>query len=174
MNVNEFKNQIKKNPPLLDNRFEVLVVPPPVLQGQYNNEKNSTISYYARTLNLGGRNVITSDVRNGKVLQLPYGNQYNTATLTVMLDKNYTTKEFFDDWQDAILKKDTAILKSFYKDYTANILINHLDESGETSKTIRLVDSFPSVVGDINLASDGVNNITLISITISYRYWETL
>ena len=174
MNVNEFKNKIKANRPLLDNRYEILFTPPQILQSTYSKENLETISAYGRNLNAFGRNIMTSDVRQGRSFQLPYANQYNTTNFTVMLDKKYVTKNFFDDWQDSIMHPSKPILKSFYKQYVTDVIINHFNEFGEISQSIRLVDAFPSIVGDVNFASDGSNNIAIISITISFRYWERI
>lgn len=174
MDMKEFKSKIKANQPILDNRYEILFTPPPALQSTYSKDNLETISAYGRNLNAFGRNIMTSDVRSGKSFQLPYANQYNTTNFTVMLDKKYVTKNFFDDWQNSIINPTKAVLKSFYKDYVTDIIINHFDETGRISQSVRLVDAFPSIVGDVNLAADGSNNIAVISITISFRYWERL
>lgn len=172
MNITEFKRKLIANRPLKDSRFEVVILPPQKLAGQWSRDKIETLQAYAKSVNISGRNLLTHDVLLGKSIQVIYGDTYNTMTVSLMLDTQYHAKNLFDDWQNAIIDRKSSVIKAFYKEYVTDIFIHHKDESDEIKQTIRLAEAFPSVVGDISLSKESTNQFTNVEITFSFKNWE--
>lgn len=101
-------------------------------------------------------------------------------TMTVILSQNLVERDLFLTWQDVALG---GIRKPFnaprlgnfnigyYKDYVSNINIRKFDDSGKLVMISKLVDAYPSIVGESAL-SWGDGDIMRLNVTFDYYYFQ--
>ena len=63
-------------------------------------------------------------------------------------------------------------LENYYKDYVRTVEINIYNESNVQTKTVKLLDAFPTTIGDISYDWSTSDHATL-DVTFAYRYFET-
>jgi len=172
MNINEFSRKITDNPPAQVNRFQTILTIPEFLRDEYSVNDIDLLSCYVRNANIGGKNLTTSDIKVGKFLQLAYSEQYESVTLTILLDKDYRIKKFFDDWQASIFNPNLGTIQKFWKEYTTDMKFIHLDDMDNPIDEIYFTGVYPSVVGNIDFSAESQSTLALLTITMSFKKWR--
>ena len=103
-------------------------------------------------------------------------NYGNSVAITVICSPSLVEREFFSAWQDLIGGDHRNGSKNFnlgyYDEYVCEqgFQIFQLDPNGNRTKVIKLVDSYPSGIGDMSYGW-GNSEIVRLPITMSYRYY---
>ena len=103
-------------------------------------------------------------------------NYGNSVAITIICSPSLVEREFFSAWQDLIGGDHRNGSKNFnlgyYDEYVCGqgSQIFQLDPNGNRTKVIKLVDSYPSAIGDMSYGW-GNSEIVRLPITMSYRYY---
>ena len=115
----------------------------------------------------------------GPPREIPYRETFTEASLSFILDDNFTVKRFFDKWQEKIINVKTGNV-NYWNNFIATINITRLSNDA-TSFTdasnlykIELREAYPSAVGEIALGHTQGGEILRLSVTFKYRKWMTL
>ena len=86
-------------------------------------------------------------------------------------------KKLFDAWQDIIINTRTGNV-GFFDDYSCTITISKYSSDveapeGEADYAVKLLDAFPSIVGEVQLSHSAGNEVLKLPVTFMYRRWET-
>lgn len=101
-------------------------------------------------------------------------------TITVILSQDMKERDLFLSWQDVALGRIRKPFNAqrlgnfnigYYKDYVSNVNIRKFDESGKLVMITKLVDAYPSIVGESAL-SWGDTEIMRMNITFDYYYFQ--
>jgi hypothetical protein len=179
------------------NRFEVIITPPKCLLNYKTDDtlaKNNTGGQYKTQSTLGARlparlSVFCEsatlpptriNVSQQKLFGPPTFHPQNAdyggdnISLTFMLDKWYTVKEFFDVWVDSIVNRETGTV-AYQDDYLCQgMTITQLDEDDRAHYTAIFEDIFPISIAPIQLDAHSVNQVTKMNVTFCYRRWRSL
>ena len=178
------------------NRFEVIITPPKCLlnfktddtftnkssQGQYKTQNTlgsrvpARLSVFCESASLPPTRI---NVSQQKIFGPPTFHPQNAdyggdnISLTFMLDKWYTVKEFFDVWVDSIVNRETGTV-AYQDDYLCQgMSISQLDEEDRIHYTAMFEDIFPISIAPIQLDSHSSNQVTKMNVTFCYRRWRS-
>jgi hypothetical protein len=111
----------------------------------------------------------------GRIVKFPGDRTFDDWTITLYNDTNFIVRNGFESWFNSInthagnvgLVMDNAGYGTFLADMT----VNQLNQSGNTVKSYKIRNAFPSVISPIELSYDQQTAIEEFQVTISYDYW---
>ena len=160
-----------KNSYAVPNRFDVVILSPlPALAEQRK------VSLRCESVSLPGRNLNTLTDSNiyGPTREIVDGVMYaEDVSMTFVSSAGLDERVFFEEWQELAFDKKTWNLK-YYNDYVSSVNIYLLDRQDKRQYGIKLVEAFPKTISGTDLSQATGNEIIKISVSFSFRYWETL
>ena len=167
------------------NRYEVLIFPPPKLGGggQQNifsgGERQSdarAISLRAQNVTLPGRNLATVQESNvyGPDREIVEGVTYaDDISFSFQASSGLDERVFFENWQKNAFNEKTWNI-GYYNDYISTIEMYVLDKQDQRRYGIKLWEAFPKTIGANELAYDSNDQIMLLPVSFTFRYWTSL
>ena len=87
-------------------------------------------------------------------------------------------EKLFQEWQDLAVsdyRQENISTEMFdigyYDDYVGSVEINQYDALGNKTWTTRLVEAFPSIIGDVALDWNNGTEILVLPVSFSFRYY---
>ena len=159
----------------LPNRFEVLITPPAGMPGGHP-ATTKKVSMRCETVLIPGRNLNTVTDGNpyGPTREVVDGVTYaEDISMTFQASSGLDERVFFEEWQELAFNKQTWNV-GYYNDYAKTVEIYLLDRQDQRRYGIKLVEAFPKTIGPTDLSQSTNNEIIKISVSFSFRYWESL
>ena len=153
------------------NRFEVIITAP-----MPNYAEQREVSLRCETVSIPGRNLNTLTDSNiyGPTREVVDCVMYaEDITMTFTASSGLKERVFFEKWQEMAFDLTTWNLK-YYNDYVSSVNIYLLDRQDKRQYGIKLVEAFPKTISGTDLSQATGNEIIKISVSFSFRYWETL
>lgn len=165
----EFKSNIKRTGVARQNRFAVLISPPPILDA--TNIQN--VLLMCKGVSVPGVNVAGTPIRTtGETIEAAYDRTFGPASLDFYVDSEMKVRYFFDQWINNIQSPTTRIF-SYPKEYKSpqvEISVLRLDDNA--SYTLTLFDAYPKSIDALTLSSDN-NGAMTFNVSLDYRYYTT-
>ena len=167
------------------NRYEVLILPPAklgggnqtnIFSGMERQSDTRSISLRAQSVTLPGRNLATANDTNiyGPAREVVEGVTYaEDIAIEFQASSDLSERAFFEDWQRQAFDENTWNI-GYYKDYIGSIEIFVLDKQDKKRFGIKLWEVFPKTIGSNPLAYGTNDDIMLIPVSFSFRYWTSL
>jgi hypothetical protein len=153
------------------NRFKCIVSPP---TGMLSNIIDSEVlQFYVHGATMPDRTFGEIPLKYfGMELKIP-GNETNSdLTLTVLLDEEWETRDFFLKWCNLISSREDNS-KGYMSDLFSDSYINvsSLDGDGNELRTVKYVNIFPKAVSEIELNMDTIDSAATFQVTLGYSHW---
>ena len=167
------------------NRYEVLILPPAkigggpvsnIFSGAERQSDARAISLRAQSVTLPGRNLATSQESNiyGPDREIVEGVTYaDDISMSFQSSSGLGERVFFENWQKQAFDEKTWNI-GYYNDYIGTIEIYILDKQDQRRYGIKLWEAFPKTIGANELAYDANDQIILVPISFTFRYWTSL
>ena len=167
------------------NKYEVLIFPPAKLGGGQNQnvfggmERQSElrkISLRAQNVTLPGRNLATTQESNvyGPDREIVEGITYaDDISMQFQASSGLDERVFFENWQRQAFNEKTWNI-GYYLDYIGHVEMYVLDKQDQRRYGIKLWEVFPKTIGANELAYDSNDQIMLLPISFTFRYWTSL
>ena len=167
------------------NKYEVLIFPPAKLGGGQNQnifggmERQSDlrkISLRAQNVTLPGRNLATVQEGNvyGPDREIVEGVTYaDDISMSFQASSGLDERIFFENWQRLTFNEKTWNI-GYYRDYTGHIEMYILDKQNQRRYGIKLWEVFPKTIGANELAYDSNDQLMLLPVSFTFRYWTSL
>ena len=167
------------------NKYEVLIFPPAKLGGGQNQnvfggmERQSDlrkISLRAQNVTLPGRNLATTQESNvyGPDREIVEGVTYaDDISMSFQASSGLDERLFFENWQRQAFNEKTWNI-GYYLDYIGHVEMYVLDKQDQRRYGIKLWEVFPKTIGANELAYDSNDQIMLLPISFTFRYWTSL
>jgi hypothetical protein len=154
------------------NLFEVVLTFPDTAQP--DSAVLEKARFLVKAANLPASNVSPIEVPfRGRILKIAGDRTFDSWTVTVINDTDFSIRSAFEKWQNTInrLSDNTGLVNP--ADYQADAYIYQLDRDGSTLRSYRFYDTFPTQVGQIELAYDqpGIQEFT---VELQVQYWEAI
>ena len=154
------------------NLFEVVLTFPD--SAQPDSAVLEKARFLVKAANLPASNVSPIEVPfRGRILKIAGDRTFDSWTVTVINDTDFSIRSAFEKWQNTInrLSDNTGLVNP--ADYQADAYIYQLDRDGSTLRSYRFYDTFPTQVGQIELAYDqpGIQEFT---VELQVQYWEAI
>ena len=167
------------------NKYEVLIFPPAKLGGGQNQnvfggmERQSDlrkISLRAQNVTLPGRNLSTTQESNiyGPDREIVEGVTYaDDISMSFQASSGLDERVFFENWQRQAFNEKTWNI-GYYLDYIGHVEMYVLDKQDQRRYGIKLWEAFPKTIGANELAYDSNDQIMLLPVSFTFRYWTSL
>jgi len=156
------------------NLFEVELAFPTTVNVSGLNEILQKARFLVKGANLPASNVASIDVPfRGRVLKVAGDRTFDSWTVTVINDTDFTIRSAFEKWMNTInrVSDNTGITNPAL--YQADAYVYQLDRNGETLRKYHFYDVFPTQVGPIDLAYDS-QGIQEFTVEFQVHWWEAI
>ena len=180
-NVQNMISSLSKSGTAKSSHFEVMVHAP---------VGGDTRSMTARcdTAEIPGRTLTTSETRFGNygpIAKVAYGQVYTDITASFILSEDLREKEFFENWQAAVL--DTGAFENrrfasmsfskfnvnYYRDYVGTVEIRQYGSGGQLRSIHKLNEAYPMILGGLPMNWQD-EDILKLSVTFAYRNYNAV
>ena len=164
------------------NRYEVVINGPRSLnqqnpfEGLQRQSDVSRIALRAQSAVLPGRSLNTAEDTNiyGPSRQVVDGVTYaDEIDIEFQSSSDLQERVFFENWQRQAFNEKTWNI-GYYKDYTGEIEIYVLDKQDQKRYGIKLWEVFPKTIGATELSYGAMDEIILLPVNFTFRYWTSL
>lgn len=163
--LNEFISNIKNNSLARQNRFTVSI--------SGNNATNSTdsnlVELFCEQAILPSLSFASQPVRSyGEQREVVYDRNFETASLTFLVDRQMKVKDYFDQWTNKIIDPYSR-LAGFYDEYVRDICIITQDTKDNDTYIAVLREAYPKTVSAVQLDHNS-KDVMKLQVTFNYKY----
>lgn len=169
-NINDFIALMRDDGLARENRFEVVITPPRILNA--TNSEFEKLLFYCQSATLPGINFMSQAVYTfGEAREVIYNRSFDPVELEFLVDDKMEIKWFFDRWTENIIDPITR-MANYYNDYTTTIEISQLDfsKNEEVKYTVALHEAYVKTLSPIQYNATS-KDVTKLRATIQYKYW---
>ena len=160
-------------------RYNAIISPPEYLKAG-NTVVTEKLQYLCESISLPTKGIATNphDI-HGPPREIAYRETFTESALSFILDDAFTVKKYFDDWQAGIVSPTTSN-PSYYNDYIGTIEVIRLSNdatdfiTSSTQYKVKLLEAYPSAVGEVALGHSMGNEVLKLSVTFKYRRWNLI
>lgn len=168
--INEFLSVIGKRSHAKASQFqlEILTVPEMLSAQAGAAEFQRDLRFYCYALDIPGSQMLTIENRVYDLSEkYVYMKAHDELSITIRIDKDYLSKNFFDAWEDSMYNKETGNV--FYKSqYVGQVRISTMREDGTCPYSVILEDAFPTQIGSVALSWDSTGQIAQFTAIMSF------
>jgi hypothetical protein len=155
------------------NLFEVILSFPETVKPD-----NTTIDkarFLVKAANLPASNVAPIDVPfRGRILKIAGDRTFDTWTITVINDTDFSIRSAFEKWMNTINKVSDNTGTTNPADYQADAYVYQLDRTGETLRAYHFYDIFPTNISTIDLSYESTDAIEEFTVEMQVQWWEAI
>ena len=156
------------------NLFEVELAFPKAVQVDGLNDILQKARFLVKTAALPASNIAPIEVPfRGRVLKIAGDRTFDTWSITVLNDTDFSIRSAFEKWMNFINKVSDNTGSTNAEDYQADAFVYQLDRSGETLRQYHFFDIFPTQVAPIELSYDSAG-IQEFSVELQVQWWEAV
>jgi len=108
----------------------------------------------------------------GRILKVAGDRTFETWTITVINDVDFSIRSAFEKWMNSINKMTDATGLTNPIDYTKDALVKQLDRNGGVLRTYKFWDIFPTNLSAIDLNYETTDTIQEFTVEMQVHYWE--
>ena len=175
------------------NLFEVTIPSLPVAaEATWNSTNQTNFNFLCKAAALPASNVAPIDVPfRGRVLKVAGDRTFDTWTVTIINDEDFTIRTAMEQWMNGISKLDNASGATNPASYMTNAFVYQMGrgagkgkfsqsnngvngtESGvKPLRTYKFFDIFPTNVAQIDLSYDSTDTIEEYTVEFQVQYWQ--
>ena len=154
------------------NLFEVVLTFPDIVQPATDVLDKSR--FLVKGARLPASNIAQIEVPfRGRALKIAGDRTFDSWTVTVINDTDFAIRSAFENWMNAInrLSDNTGLVNP--ADYQADCYVYQLDRDGQSLRSYRFFDTFPTQVGPIELSYEATG-IQEFTVELQVQYLEVI
>ena len=154
------------------NLFEVVLTFPDLVQPATDVLDKSR--FLVKAARLPASNIQQIDVPfRGRILKIAGDRTFDSWSITVINDTDFAIRSAFERWMNVInrLSDNTGAVNP--ADYQADCYVYQLDRDGQSLRSYRFFDTFPTQVGPIELSYDATG-IQEFTVELQVQYLEVI
>ena len=155
------------------NLFEVEIAFPD--QTAIDNDVKDKSRFLIKAAALPASNITPIDVNfRGRILKIAGDRTFDTWTITVLQDVDFSIRSAFEKWMNLINKMSDATGEQNPAVYQPDAYVHQLDRDGSTLRTYKFHDVFPTNISQIDLSYETVDAIEEFTVEMQVQWWEAL
>ena len=155
------------------NLFEVEIAFPE--QTAIENDVKDKSRFLIKAAALPASNITPIDVNfRGRILKIAGDRTFDTWTITVLNDVDFSIRSAFEKWMNFINKMSDATGAQDPAEYQPDAYVHQLDRDGSTLRTYKFHDVFPTNISQIDLSYETVDAIEEFTVEMQVQWWEAL
>ena len=124
---------------------------------------------------LPASNVSPIDVPfRGRILKIAGDRTFDTWTITVINDTDFSIRSAFEKWMNTINKVSDNTGSTNPADYQSDAYVYQLDRTGETLRAYHFYDIFPTNISTIDLSYESTDAIEEFTVEMQVQWWEAI
>ena len=152
------------------NLFEVEIAFPN--ETQIDNDTKEKSRFLIKAAALPASNITPIDVNfRGRILKIAGDRTFDTWTVTVLNDVDFSIRSAFEKWMNLINKMEDNTGEQDPAIYQPDAYVHQLDRDGSTLRTYKFHDVFPTQVSQIDLSYETTDAIEEFTVEFQVQYW---
>ena len=153
------------------NLFEVVLAFPNAVA--INNDVLEKTRFMVKAAALPASTVAAIDVPfRGRVLKVSGDRTFETWTITVINDVDFSIRSAFEKWMNVINKMTDGTGLTNPADYQKDAVVNQLGRDGTILRSYKIWDIFPTNISTIDLSYETTDTIEEFTVELQMHYWE--
>ena len=155
------------------NLFEVeLVFPDPIA---IENDVKEKSRFLVKAAQLPASNITPIEVNfRGRILKIAGDRTFDTWTVTVINDVDFSIRSAFEKWMNFINKMEDATGAQDPAAYQPDAYVHQLDRDGSTLRSYKFHDIFPTNISAIDLSYETVDTVEEFTVEFQVQWWEAI
>ncbi len=108
----------------------------------------------------------------GRILKVAGDRTFETWTITVINDVDFSIRSAFEKWMNTINKMTDATGITNPIDYQKDAIVKQLDRDGSVLRSYKFWDIFPTNISTIDLSYETTDTIQEFTVELQVHYWE--
>ena len=155
------------------NLFEVEIAFPN--ETAIDNDVKEKTRFLIKAAALPASNITPIDVNfRGRILKIAGDRTFDTWTITVLQDVDFSIRSAFEKWMNLINKMSDATGEQNPAVYQPDAYVHQLDRDGSTLRTYKFHDVFPTNISQIDLSYETTDAIEEFTVEFQVQWWEAL
>ena len=155
------------------NLFEVEIAFPN--ETAIDNDVKEKSRFMIKAAALPASNITPIDVNfRGRILKIAGDRTFDTWTVTVLNDVDFSIRSAFEKWMNLINKMDDNTGVQDPAIYQPDAYVHQLDRDGSTLRTYKFHDVFPTQISQIDLSYETTDAIEEFTVEFQVQWWEAL
>ena len=155
------------------NLFEVEIAFPN--ETAIDNDTKEKSRFLIKAAALPASNITPIDVNfRGRILKIAGDRTFDTWTVTVLNDVDFSIRSAFEKWMNLINKMEDNTGEQDPAVYQPDAYVHQLDRDGSTLRTYKFHDVFPTQVSQIDLSYETTDAIEEFTVDLQVQWWEAL
>ena len=147
----------------------------PTLNVWLENDVKDKSRFLIKAAALPASNITPIDVNfRGRILKIAGDRTFDTWTITVLNDVDFSIRSAFEKWMNFINKMSDATGAQDPAEYQPDAYVHQLDRDGSTLRTYKFHDVFPTNISQIDLSYETVDAIEEFTVEMQVQWWEAL
>jgi len=110
----------------------------------------------------------------GRVLKLAGDRTFDTWTITVLNDTDFSIRSAFEKWMNSMNRMEDATGTQDPAFYQSDAYVYQLDRDGSTLRTYRFHDVFPNNLSSMDLNYESTDSIHEFTVEMQVQWWEAI
>ena len=108
----------------------------------------------------------------GRILKVAGDRTFETWTITVINDVDFSIRSAFEKWMNTINKMTDATGLTDPTLYQKDAIVKQLDRDGSVLRSYKFWDIFPTNISTIDLSYETTDTIQEFTVELQVHYWE--
>jgi len=155
------------------NLFEVELAFPNAAKPDNENEVLEKARFLVKAAALPASTIAQIDIPfRGRILKIAGDRTFETWTITVINDVDFSIRSAFEKWMNTINKMNdgTGIVNPV--DYQKDATVHQLNRDGDILRSYKFWDVFPTNISTIDLNYDTTDTVQEFTVEMQVHYWE--
>ena len=153
------------------NLFEVVLAFPDAVA--IDNDVLQKSRFLVKAAALPASTIASVDVPfRGRILKVAGDRTFETWTITVINDTDFSIRSAFEKWMNTINKMTDATGLTDPNTYYKDAVVKQLDRNGGVLRSYKFWDIFPTNISTIDLNYETTDTIQEFTVEMQVHYWE--
>jgi hypothetical protein len=155
------------------NLFEVELSFPSAAKPDNESEVLEKARFLVKAAALPASTIANIDIPfRGRILKIAGDRTFETWTITVMNDVDFSIRSAFEKWMNIINKMSDGTGIANPALYQKDAIVKQLDRDGSLLRSYKFWDIFPTNLSTIDLSYDTTDTIQEFTVEMQVHYWE--
>ena len=155
------------------NLFEVELAFPSAAKPDNENEVLEKARFLVKAAALPASTIANIDIPfRGRILKIAGDRTFETWTITVMNDVDFSIRSAFEKWMNIINKMSDGTGIANPALYQKDATVKQLDRDGSLLRSYKFWDIFPTNLSTIDLSYDTTDTIQEFTVEMQVHYYE--
>lgn len=155
------------------NLFEVELAFPDAAKPNNETEVLEKARFLVKAAALPASTIANIDIPfRGRILKIAGDRTFETWTITVMNDVDFSIRSAFEKWMNVINKMSDGTGIANPALYQKDAIVKQLDRDGSLLRSYKFWDIFPTNLSTIDLSYETTDTIQEFTVEMQVHYWE--